>query len=159
MRPAIVSTPALPSSTLFASFPQIVLASSLPWPSIAAAPSRSRFSTLADSVCVTVEYTHSVPAPTPSTILSPTLSTWYVSLPAPPSIVSAPAPPLMTLLPLLPFSTLFRLLPVALLLPTPVSVRFSTQTSPASDQLIDESTRSVPAKKFSVTLSSTLSTT
>ena len=49
-----------------------------------------------------------------------------MSLPVPPIRVSVPPPPSSVLLPVLPVMVLAPVLPVPLMLPTPVSVRFST---------------------------------
>ena len=72
--------------------------------------------------------------------------------------VSLPAPPSSTLFAALPVMTLLPALPVPLIAVVPVSVRFSTLVSVASENVIDEFTVSVPAFASSVIVSVVVST-
>ena len=104
----------------------MTLFSALPVPLRLPLPSSVRFSTLAPSVKLMLEHTVSVPAAAFSDDRVAGIIDEVGIVAAPPVMVSAPAPPSSTLLPALPVMTLFRLLPMPLMLPLPVSVRFST---------------------------------
>src|SRR5688572_6823786 len=79
------------------------------------------------------------------------------SLPLPPNSESLPPPPERPLLALLPMSRLSRLLPVPLILSMPASVSRS-RNAPSVNEAAVDSTRSLPPKFPSLTMSDSLST-